>query len=88
MPLVEYVCSSCEHKESSLVKNKDLKSIKGRKKCPKCQKEDVFVRQLKSPTSNSKMVIDNGNMPRAIEVLRNVEEIRDAIKQEIIPKGE
>lgn len=89
MPLIQFKCE-CGHSESTLVSNKDLKTLQNKKTCPVCQKTESLKRQLGSGTFNSKIVIDDGTMAKSIEVLRNVQEIKEDIqnKDKKIPKGQ
>lgn len=87
MPLITYKCK-CGNEEKVLLSGKALKNAVGKKPCPICEDGLGLVRQLGAPGSTSKMIVDTGSMAKAIEVLRDVQEIQENVKnrEKLIPK--
>lgn len=75
MPLIRFKCTTCEQTESKLIKAADLKDLPNRHACSFCGAEDGMLRQLGGPASVGKMIIDNGAMAKAVEIVPDIVEI-------------
>lgn len=73
MPLIAYKCE-CGAVEKKFIRNP--KEIPPSSVCPKCSKD--MKKMLSSPSSGSKIVIDNGHMARSVEITPNIIEINKA----------
>lgn len=76
MPLIAYSCSS-GHKSKKFFR--ESKTSPATLVCDKCGEE--MNRLLSSPSSLSKIVIDNGIQSRAVEVDPNIVEINEERSQ-------
>lgn len=74
MPLVRYNCSDKECNTSFPIFYRSGKDVKDIALCKKCGKESKRI--LSSPTSSSKITIDNGQA-RAVEVNANIVELQE-----------
>jgi len=78
MPSYNMVCDQCGHAQKRMARaplsklsNDELKKIKY---CPKC--EEYFMnRRAQPPTTLVKETLDNGLMRRAVERLKDAEEL-------------
>jgi hypothetical protein len=70
MPLISYLC---ECKNSKKKYYRQVNEIPAVIVCDKCQKE--MKKCLSSPTSSSKIVVDNGFQARAVEIIPDIVEI-------------
>lgn len=74
MPLIAYACI-CGHSEKKFMRQ--AKDAPASFLCSKCQK-DQLKKQLSSPSSSSKIVVDNGVQARAVEIMPDIIEINKA----------
>lgn len=88
MPMITFVCKKCKHEEKKLFKTKDLKSVKDKGDCPVCGEKESFVRLLGGAASVSKMRIDNGSMPKAVETYRDIQEWKESLNPTFEPKAD
>lgn len=74
MPLIAYacLCGNIEKKFTRLAKDAPVSFL-----CPNCQK-DQMKKQLSSPSSSSKITVDNGVQARAVEIVPDIIEINKA----------
>ena len=73
MPLIAYACE-CSHSEKKFFrKSKDVPSTIT---CMKCEK--LMKKILSSPSSSSKITVDNGIQARAVEITPDIVEINKA----------
>lgn len=70
MPLIAYLC---ECKNSKTKYFRQVKDVPAFIICNKCEKE--MKKCLSSPTSSSKIVVDNGIQARAVEIIPDIVEI-------------
>jgi putative FmdB family regulatory protein len=73
MPLIAYACE-CNHSEKKFFRQ--VKDIPATVACPKCEKQ--MKKLLSSPSSSSKISIDNGIQARAVEITPDIIEINKA----------
>lgn len=73
MPLIAYSCS-CGYTEKRFMRQ--AKDAPASFVCPKCNSE--LKKQLSSPSSSSKIVIDNGVQARSVEIVPDIIEINQA----------
>ena len=71
MPLIAYSCS-CGHNLKKFFRQ--AKDAPASFICPSCNK-DQSKKQLSSPSSSSKIVVDNGIQARAVEIMPDIIEI-------------
>lgn len=74
MPLIAYACK-CGNTDKKFTRQ--AKSAPVSFLCPKCN-IDQMTKQLSSPSSSSKITIDNGVMARAVEIVPDIIEINKA----------
>ena len=74
MPLIAYACS-CGNSERKFVRQ--AKEAPASFICSKCN-NDSMKKQLSSPSSSSKIVVDNGVQARAVEIVPDIIEINKA----------
>lgn len=73
MPLLSYVCE-CKHSVSKFFRRAtDGPSLLA---CPICGKD--MKKSLSSPTSSSKITVDNGVQAKAVEITPDIVEINQA----------
>jgi hypothetical protein len=70
MPLITYLCE-CGNTERKFFRR--AQEAPDRLSCEKCQKE--LKKMLSSPSSSSKIVVDNGHQARAVEIIPDIIEI-------------
>jgi putative FmdB family regulatory protein len=70
MPIIAYACK-CGQVDKKFFR--DIKTVPKSIECPSCKGE--LKRQLSAPTTQSKLVIDNGSQARSVEVNPDVIEI-------------
>jgi len=75
MPLFRYSCTNEKCKASFAIFKKSAKDALPIELCKKCGSESKRI--LSVPNSSSKISIDNGLQPRAIEVDPNIMELRE-----------
>jgi hypothetical protein len=75
MPLIKYLCSNKECNKAFSVYVKKAEEALPIHKCKFCSAE--AKRTLSAPTSSSKITVDNGLQPRAIEIDPNIRELRE-----------
>jgi len=73
MPLIYYLC---ECKKSLSKFFRQAKDAPAFFTCPNCNKE-TLKKQLSSPSSLSKITIDNGIQARAVEIIPNIVELNE-----------
>jgi len=73
MPLIAYLC---ECKNSSKKYYRQVKDVPAFIICDKCEKQ--MKKCLSSPSSSSKIVVDNGLQARAVEIIPDIVEINKA----------
>ena len=73
MPLIAYVCE-CNHSEKRFFRQ--AKDAPVTVACTKCQKQMKKI--LSSPSSSSKISVDNGVQARAVEIIPDIVEINKA----------
>lgn len=71
MPLIAYQCN-CGHSEKKFMRQ--AKDAPASFVCPKCNSTEL-KKQLSSPSSGSKIVVDNGVQARAVEIVPDIIEI-------------
>lgn len=74
MPLIAYACE-CGNKKSKLVRQ--AKDAPASFPCPVCNEKEL-KKQLSSPSSSSKITVDNGVQARAVEITPDIIEINKA----------
>lgn len=74
MPLIAYACS-CGNIEKKFMRQ--AKDVPAFFPCTKCNK-DLLKKQLSSPSSSSKITVDNGVQARAVEIVPDIIEINKA----------
>lgn len=74
MPLIAYKCD-CGHIISKF--ERQAKNAPAFLTCPFC-KTETLKKQLSSPSSGSKIVVDNGVQARAVEIVPDIIEINKA----------
>lgn len=74
MPLIAYACE-CGHIEKKFVRQ--AKDALASFLCPTCKIHDA-KKMLSSPSSSSKIVVDNGVQARAVEISPDIIEINKA----------
>lgn len=74
MPLIAYACK-CGHSSKKFVRQ--AKEALASFLCPECKTDDM-KKQLSSPSSSSKITVDNGVQARAVEITPNIIEINKA----------
>lgn len=74
MPLIAYSCS-CGHSFKKFIRQ--AKNASAVLICPSCNTEQA-KKQLSSPSSSSKIVVDNGVQARAVEIVPDIIEINKA----------
>jgi len=74
MPLIAYACEcgNIEKKFMRQAKDAPVSFL-----CPNCKKSDM-KKQLSSPSSSSKITVDNGVQARAVEIVPDIIEINKA----------
>lgn len=72
MPLIAY---SCECKYAIKKFYRSAKDAPTSLTCEKCSKE--MKKQLSAPSSQSKIVVDNGIQARSVEIIPNIIEINE-----------
>lgn len=70
MPLIRYICTKCANSFTSF----QGKAVSSEVPCKKCGERST--RTLSAPSSASKITIDNGVQPRAVEVNPDIMELR------------
>lgn len=70
MPLIAYACE-CNHSEKKFFRQ--AKDAPASVACKNCEKQ--MKKQLSSPTSSSKITVDNGVQARAVEIIPDIVEI-------------
>jgi hypothetical protein len=73
MPLINYLCE-CKKTVSKFFRQ--AKDAPAFFTCPDCKK-DTLKKQLSSPSSLSKIVVDNGVQARAVEIIPNIVELNE-----------
>lgn len=76
MPMITFKCDVCGLSKDCLVKPKDLKNLKDSEKCPGQNCSGLLKRQMGTPKSTSKIIIDDGQA-KAIEVMPDIQELMD-----------
>lgn len=74
MPLIVYACT-CGNIEKRLIRQ--VKDIPAFFPCLKCNVNQL-KKQLSSPSSSSKITVDNGVQARSVEITPNIIEINKA----------
>lgn len=74
MPLIAYQCN-CGHIEKKFMRQ--AKNVPASFLCPKCN-TDQMKKLLSSPSSSSKITVDNGVQARAVEIVPDIIEINKA----------
>ena len=74
MPLIAYACK-CGNIEKKFVRQ--AKDAPASFVCPICNENDM-KKQLSSPSSSSKITVDNGVQVRAVEITPDIIEINKA----------
>lgn len=75
MPLIKYLCTNESCKKAFSVFKKRAEDALSKISCKFCGTESKRV--LSAPNSSSKISIDNGIQPRALEVDPNIMELRE-----------
>jgi transcription initiation factor IIE alpha subunit len=73
MPLIAYQCE-CGHSEKKFMRQ--VTSLPASFVCPKCSKDMKKI--MSSPSSGSKIVIDQPGMARRVEIVPDIIEINKA----------
>ncbi len=76
MPLILYSCE-CNHTEKKY--HRQVKDAPASIVCINCNKD--MKKSLSSPSSSSKIVVDNGIQARAVEITPNIIEINEERSQ-------
>ncbi len=74
MPLIAYACK-CGNTTKKMTRQ--AKDAPASFLCPKCN-IDQMKKQLSSPSSSSKIIVDNGVQARAVEIMPDIIEINKA----------
>lgn len=74
MPLITYKCN-CGFSEKKFMRQ--AKDAPASFVCPQCNTSEL-KKQLSSPSSGSKIVVDNGVQARAVEIVPDIIEINKA----------
>lgn len=74
MPLIAYACK-CGNKDKKFVRQ--AKEAPASFLCPSCNQDDM-KKQLSSPSTSSKITVDNGVQARAVEIMPDIIEINKA----------
>ena len=80
MPSISYKCKSCGKVTDKLVRPRDLKGLQDVVPCSFCGAESV--RRLGTPSSVSKIIVDDGSQPRAVEIMPDVIELMKNRKED------
>jgi hypothetical protein len=72
MPLISYLCECKNSKKKYYRQVKDVPAVII---CDKCEKE--MKKCLSSPSSSSKIVVDNGIQARQVEIIPDIVEINE-----------
>lgn len=70
MPLVNYLCKDCGHKEEKLLRPG---KITGSIECLKCKGNSI--KQMGTPASVSKITVDNGWQAKSVEIMPDILEL-------------
>lgn len=75
MPLIEYKCDKCGKSHNKMLASKKIKEAAKKEDCPFCKSVLSSNRVFGGAGTNTKMVIDTGNMAKAVETLTDIIEI-------------